>query len=50
MRRWASAVSSGECIQRLRMPVAMVAVLVAAIRLSTTLNTSPPMSGTHKAE
>ena len=49
-RAWLSAVSSAECIHRFRMPVAIVAVLVAIISRSTTSNTSPPMSGIQRAE
>ena len=49
-RAWASAASSAGCIHRLRMPVAMIAAFVAARRRSTTSNTSPPTSGTQRAE
>ena len=44
------AVSSGVCIQTLRMPVAIVAVDVAPSRLPRGPNTSPPTSGIHNAE
>ncbi len=48
-RAWVAADSSGVCIQRLRMPVAMVVEVVAAIRPSTTSNRLPPTSGSHSA-
>ena len=46
----AVAVSSGVCIQTLRMPVAIVAVEVAASRLASGPKTSPPTSGIHSVE
>ena len=47
---WCSAASSGECIQMLRMPVAIVTDRVAASRFVSGVHTSPPVSGIHSAE
>ncbi len=44
------AASSGECIQMLRIPVAIVTDRVAASRLVSGVQTSPPVSGIHSAE
>jgi len=49
-RECAAAVSSGECIQRLRIPLATVNELVASRRRSMASKRSPPTSGIQIAE